>query len=72
MLSLSSEAMHAPTCTSGPSLPTTSPPATLSTHPTTFPTSVLNERTGRSRPLRYDLTSGIPLPAAAGAKVVTT
>lgn len=40
----SNDAMHAPVCTSGPSLPSANPPATLPMLPTTLPTSVRNKR----------------------------
>eukprot|EP00958_Prasinococcus_capsulatus_P012058 scaffold1202_cov384-Prasinococcus_capsulatus_cf.AAC.2 len=59
-------------CTSGPSLPTASPPDTAPIAPNTFATRVLVWRIpGTLMPFRYAFTSGIPEPGQHGRPLLS-
>ena len=66
-------ATQEPECTSGPSLPTQSPPATLKLTPNAFTTKafIVRKPPAMLVPFKYDFASGIPLPAAAGSTYAT-
>mmetsp|Transcript_34975 Transcript_34975/g.100037 ORF Transcript_34975/g.100037 Transcript_34975/m.100037 type:complete len:386 (-) Transcript_34975:56-1213(-) len=66
-------AQQTATCTRGPSFPRDMPAATDSARPGTLTQRVRRDTTsGMTKPLRIVLTSGMPDPAAAGAKAKTS
>ena len=66
------DAMQAPMCTRGPSVPRVKLAAQLKTEPMNLVTSVrMRSRSGTSVPLRKAITRDTPPPAAVGAQNCT-